>query len=153
MTTLIFHNLVRWFVLLFGIWTVINALIGLISKSPFSKKDKLSGLFFMVCCDIQLLLGLILLFSNGWIEKMKAGMGALMKNSTDRFFIVEHGFMMIIAWILVHIGYSAVKKASPEKKHKKMLIYFGVALLLILISIPFSYKGSEIARPLFRGFN
>jgi hypothetical protein len=153
MAILIFHNLVRWFILLFGIWTVVNALIGLISKSPFSKKDKMSGLFFMICCDIQLLLGLILIFSNGWVEKMKSGMGALMKNSTDRFFIVEHGFMMIIAWILVHIGYSAVKKASPENKHKKMLIYFGIALLLILVSIPFSYKGPEIARPLFRGFN
>jgi len=153
MTSLILHNLTRWFVLVFGIWAVVNAITGLTSKRTFSKPDKLSGLLFMVFCDIQLLLGLILLFTNDWLSKIQNGMGALMKNPTDRFFVVEHGFMMILAWILVHVGYSATKKAPLEKKHKKMLVYFGIALVLILISIPFAYKGNEIARPLFRWYN
>jgi len=80
-------------------------------------------------------------------------MGPLMKNNYDRFFVVEHAFMMIIAWILVHIGRSAVKKAATDRaKHKKMLIFYGIALLLILISIPWPFR-VEVARPLFRWFN
>lgn len=153
MATLIFHNLTRWMVLVFGIWAVVNAISGLTTKRAFSKSDKLSGLFFMIFCDVQLLLGLILLVTNNWLTKIQNGMGALMKNPTDRFFVVEHGFMMILAWLLVHIGYSATKKAPADKKHKKMLTFFGIALLLIVASIPFAYKGEQIARPLFRWFN
>lgn len=149
---LVLHNLVRWAILAFGIWTVVNALTGLFGKRPFSNADNKSSLFFMIFCDIQLLLGLVLFFNNSWFDKLKSGMGEIMKNTVDRFFVVEHSFMMILAWILVHVGRTAVKKAAEEKKHKKMLIFFGIALLIILISIPFPNK-PETGRPLLRWFN
>ncbi len=80
-------------------------------------------------------------------------MGPVMKNNYDRFFTVEHSAMMILAWILVHVGRTAVKKAPTDTaKHKKMLGFFGVAILLILLSIPWPFR-PEIARPLFRWFN
>lgn len=104
----------------------------------------------MIFCDIQLLVGLILFFTNNWFEQMKSGMGNVMKNDYSRFFTIEHSGMMILAWILVHIGRASVKRAeTPRAKHKKMLIYFGLALLIILISIPWPFR-AEIGRPLFR---
>lgn len=150
-TILILHNIIRWAILIFGIYTVFNAVTGLMSKREFNSTDNKSSLFFMIFCDIQLLLGIILLYTKNYFSKMSA-MGELMKNTSDRFFVVEHGFMMILAWILVHVGRTAVKKAAPESKHKKMLIFFGIALLLILISIPWSFR-AEIARPNFPWFN
>ena len=150
--TLVFHSIIRWAIILFGAWTVINALTGLASKRPYSANDNRSSLFFMIFCDVQLILGLILLFSNTWIDKIKSGMGPLMKDPTNRFFVVEHGMMMMIAWALVHIGRSAVKKTNPEKKHKKMLLFFGLAFLIIIISIPWPNR-AEVARPLMRWFN
>ena len=149
---LILHNLLRWAILFFGCWAFFNGIKGSINKSAFSSADKKSGLFFMIFCDLQLLFGLILFIKNGWFDKMKTSMGEAMKNPVDRFFIAEHAMMMVLAWILVHIGYSAVKKAAPEKKHKKMIVFFGIALLLILISIPWEFK-SVVARPNFRWFN
>ena len=150
---LVLHNLLRWAVLLFGVWTVMNAITGVINNRAFTNNDNKSNLFFMISCDIQLLLGLSLFFSNAWFDKVKAGMGAVMKNSYDRFFTVEHAGIMIIAWILVHVGRTSVKKASTDaSKHKKMLAFFGIALLLILVSIPWPFR-ADIARPLFRWFN
>jgi hypothetical protein len=150
---LVLHNILRWGVLLFGVWTLLNAISGLMSKRAYSANDNRSNLFFMICCDVQLLLGLILYFSNAWFDKMKSGMGEVMKNPGDRFFTVEHGMMMILAWILVHVGRTSVKRAANDgAKHKKMLIFFGLALLLILASIPWPFR-TEIARPLFRWFN
>jgi hypothetical protein len=59
---------------------------------------------------------------------------------------------MIIAWILVHAGRAAVKKAfNSGGKFKKTLIFFGIALLLILIAIPWPFR-EIISRPWFRGF-
>ncbi len=147
---LAFHNLLRWAILIAGFWALINGCTGLFKKRPFSAKDNLSSLLFMIFCDVQLLLGIFLMYSNNWFAKLK-DMGSLMKNSIDRFFVMEHAFMMILAWILVHVGKVAVKKAPEEKKHKRMVVYFGIALLLILISIPWPNK-PEVGRPLFRGF-
>ncbi|MBU3715184.1 MAG: hypothetical protein FGM46_09615 [Ferruginibacter sp.] len=142
------HSLIRWAVLIFGILTVINAITGIKNKRAYSASDNTYNLLFMVFCDIQLLIGLLLLYFNHWFDKLNGGIGELMKNRYDRFFLIEHGLIMIIAWILVHIGRVAVKKAAPEKKHKKMLIYFGIALLLILISIPWPFR-AEIGKSLF----
>ncbi|MEO7445576.1 MAG: hypothetical protein ABIT96_02515 [Ferruginibacter sp.] len=150
---LILHNLLRWAVLLFGLWTVLNAITGLSSRRMYSANDNRSNLFFMISCDIQLLLGLVLFFGNPWFEKMKAGMSVVMKDRMDRFFTIEHAGMMILAWVLVHIGRSAVKRAySDQSKHKKMLLFFGLALIIILASIPWPFR-ADIARPLFRWFN
>ena len=152
-TILVLHNILRWAIVVFGLWTLLNALSGVMSKRLYSLNDNRSNLFFMISCDIQLLLGLILYFSNAWFDKLKSGMGPVMKNGYDRFFTIEHSLMMILAWILVHVGRTAVKKASTDPaKHRKMLLFFGLAFLLILAAIPWPFR-TEIARPLFRWFN
>jgi len=148
-TVAVIHNIIRWAVLLFGVLTLINALSGTLKKRVFTESDNKSNLLFMISCDIQLLLGLILLFGNSWMSRMSN----LKTDVSVRFFVMEHGFMMILAWILVHVGRVAVKKASTDAaKHKRMLIYFGLALLLILVSIPWPFRQAGISRELVPGF-
>ena len=152
-TILVIHNIMRWAILLFGLWTLLNAITGVMSKRAYTANDNRSNLFFMISFDIQLLLGLILYFSNSWFNNIKNNMEHTMKDPFLRFFTVEHTIMMIFAWILVHAGRTSVKRAATDAaKHKKMLIYFGLALLLILAAIPWPFR-AEIARPLFRWFN
>lgn len=147
MNFLQYHNVLRWLVVVAGIWTVLQALGGLIGKREHSRGDNMSSLIFMISCDLQLLLGLILFVSNGWFARLKTGMGVVMKDPVSRFFTVEHALIMIIAWILVHIGRSSVKRADNDTaKHKRMLIYYGIAIFLILISIPWPFR-QEIGRP------
>jgi hypothetical protein len=149
--TLVIHNILRWAVLLFGVWTVVTALGAVISKRVYKSSDNKIGLFFMISCDIQLLLGLFLYFTGMWFDRIKSGMGEVMKDSAMRFFAVEHALMMISAWLLVHVGRSMVKRANTDaQKHKRTLIYFGIALVIILAMIPWPFRIPEIARPLFR---
>lgn len=149
---LILHNLLRWAVLIFGVLTVIKGLGGVFTKRTFTSSDNKSNLFFMISCDVQLLLGLILYFTNGWFDKLK-NFSQYKSEAGIRFFAMEHLSMMILAWILVHIGRAAVKKAPTDAaKHKKMLIFFGLALLIIFASIPWPFR-EAITRPLFRWFN
>jgi len=148
---LILHSLVKWLVLLFGLLTLLNALGGVFKKRAYTESDNKSNLFFMISCDIQLLLGLILYFANGWFTRLK-DLGNNMKEPYNRFFTMEHMSMMLIAWVLVHVGRAQVKKAGTDAaKHKKMLIFFGLAILLILASIPWPFR-EAIAKPLFRWF-
>ncbi len=147
----VLHNLIRWLILIFAFWTVISAISGLASKRAYTNSDNRSNLFFMIFMDIQLLIGLIIYFTNGWFESLKH-IGASMKDPMVRFFTIEHSVMMIIAWILVHAGRISVKKAAtPQTKFKKSLLYFGIALLIILVAIPWPFR-EAVARPWFRWF-
>jgi hypothetical protein len=150
-TLLVLHDLIRWLILLFALWTVIRAISGLASKRDYTSADSRSNFFFMLSMDIQLLTGLILYFTNGWFEGLKH-IGESMKDPMVRFFTIEHSVMMIIAWILVHAGRVSVKKASTsQSKFKKSLLFFGIALLIILFAIPWPFR-EAIARPWFRWF-
>ncbi|MEO5892761.1 MAG: hypothetical protein ABIQ31_21105 [Ferruginibacter sp.] len=146
------HSLLRWGVLLFGLWAVVNAFTGVFGKRKYSTGDNRSSLLFMIFCDIQLLIGLILYFNNSWFDRLK-DLGSNIKNPVYRFFTLEHMSMMILAWVLVHIGRASVKRAGTDAaKHKRMLIFFGIAMLLILAAIPWPFR-EAVARPYFRWFN
>lgn len=142
--------MLRWAVLLFGLITVLRALMGVSGKGAYTNSDNKMNLFFMISCDIQFLLGLILFFAKDWFDNLKH-IGTLDKYT--RFFSLEHGAMMILAWIMVHVGRVAVKKAlTPAAKHKRSLIWFGLALVIILAAIPWPFR-ETIARPLYQWFN
>ncbi len=151
--SLVIHNILRWAVLLFGFWAVLAALYAVLSKRNYNRADNRISLFFMTSCDIQLLLGLVLYFTGMWFEKVKSGMGAVMKDPVERFFAVEHALMMIIAWLLVHIGRSMVKRADTDaQKHRRTLIYFSIALIIIIAMIPWPFRQPGVARHLFPQF-
>lgn len=150
-TLLVLHGLIRWLILIFAFWTVISAISGLAAKREYKISDSRSNFFFMLGMDIQLLIGLILYFTSGWFESLKH-IGESMKDPMVRFFTIEHSLMMIIAWVLVHAGRVSVKKAATSHlKFKKTLLFFGIALLIILIAIPWPFR-EAIARPWFRWF-
>jgi hypothetical protein len=147
------HNILRWAVLLFAVWTLFSALSGVIGKRNYTSGDNKGSLFFMISCDIQLLVGLILYFNGAWFESLKANTKAVMSNAGPRFFAMEHVLMMIIAWLLVHIGRSMVKRTAIDaQKHKRSLIYFGIAIIIILAMVPWPFRDVAIARPWFRQF-
>ena len=151
--TLVIHSILRWAVLILGVLAVVSALGGIFSKRAYKSSDNKLGLFFMISCDIQLLLGLVLYFTGMWFDNLKDHAKVVMKDPVERYFSVEHALMMIIAWLLVHVGRSMVKRGITDaQKHKRTLIYFGIALIIILLMIPWPFKQPGIARQLFPQF-
>src|SRR5690625_2338516 len=144
---LIIHSWLRWLILIAAIWTIIRAIGGMAGHKRYVKADGRSNLFFMIFMDIQFLTGIIIYFVRGWAKKWNGDIGAMMGNSAERFFAVEHVLLMIIALVLVHIGRQSVKKANVDrKKHSRSFIFFGLALVLILLAIPWPFR-EVIGRP------
>jgi hypothetical protein len=149
---LVIHNLLRWLILLFGIWTVLAAISGVASKRAFTASDGRSNFLFMLTMDLQLLVGLGLYFSGAWFDRLKH-LGDNMKDANLRFFTMEHELLMIVAWVLVHMGRVAVKKSITSPfKFRRSLIFFGITLILILIAMPWPFR-EAVARPWFRWFS
>lgn len=139
------HSYLRWIILALSVLVILRAAMGLINKSEFGNLDSKAGLFFMMSCDIQLLVGLLL---YAWASPITtaafADFGAAMKNPETRYWAVEHIFAMVLAWILVHIGKARSKNGTDAKKHKSALIFYGLAILIVVATIPWA------SRPLLR---
>jgi hypothetical protein len=138
-TLLIIHSLLRWAIVLTGIWAVIRALKGVSGNTAYTGADKKAGLFFMIFLDLQLLIGLLLYFVTSalGIKSFQANGGAVMQDSVLRYFAVEHALAAIIAIALVHIGRAKVKKTTLDaQKHKTSLIFFALALIIMAARIP-----------------
>jgi hypothetical protein len=140
METLIFlHSYLAYAVLLILILAVSNALKGwLTKKSEFSlDKDYRVSLLALILSHIQLLLGLAVYFTSasGFSAIQEYGMGGL--NSAARMLAVEHPFVNILAIALITVGWSKHKKVmEATAKFKKISIFYGLGLLLILSRIP-----------------
>ena len=96
-------------------------------------------MYSVIATHTQLVLGLVLLFISPITQAAYANMAATMKDATLRRYAVEHPSVNILAVILVTIASARVKRISEvPKKYRTGLIFFGLALLLILSRIPWS---------------
>jgi hypothetical protein len=145
-TLLILHNLLRWAIVILAVIVIIKSLMGWLSKSKYGKADNMLSLFLMICADTQLLIGLMQYFITSEMMKGIRSSEGIMKNNESRFWAVEHITGMIAAIALIHVGRILAKKSAEDSaKFKKQFIWFTLAMLLILGSMPW-------ARPLFPQF-
>jgi hypothetical protein len=136
---LIIHSWLRWAVIAAGIAAVARG----------GARDSSTGRWFTILLDVQMLIGLLLYFVLSPFTKAALGdFGGAMGNSQLRFFAVEHVFGMVIAIALAHIGAAKIKKAPAERRGRLAMIFYGLALIAILASIP--WPGMPAGRPLFR---
>ncbi|WP_422089962.1 hypothetical protein [Tenacibaculum ovolyticum] len=128
------HSYWAYIVVAVLLFTVINGIIGLVQKKEFTHKEFRLGLFGLITTHIQLLLGFLVYFVGGF----QSGLGD-MKDSAVRLLALEHPLMMIIAIVLITIGWSKHKKqVKSETKFKTFTIFYGLALVLILSRIPWN---------------
>lgn len=134
------HNILRWVILIAGIWAVGASLAGLFGKRGGLSPLITAGKVFAGSLDLQALLGLLMLVFTSGLMFTAVQSGQLMSNSLYRFFSVEHSLMMLTALAFAHIGTAQVKKAAEDRvKFRKALLWFGLALLIILLMIPWPF--------------
>ncbi len=114
-----------------------NGISGTFNNKMFEETHRKTNLFALIATHTQFLLGLLLLATSPITEIAFADFGAAMKDSTLRLHALEHPTINILAVILVTIGNARVKRAIVNGvKFKQTMIFFGLALLLILSRIP-----------------
>jgi hypothetical protein len=99
-----------------------------VPNAPYSK----IYLWAMIATHTQLLIGFILYFMSPKVNF------SMMSESFYRFYNVEHITGMIIAIVLVTIGHRQAKNLN----HGKVFAYYGIALLIILASIPWPFRAA-----------
>ena len=132
--------------LLIGLITTFRSFFGWKRNSQWNKLDRNLSLSFTISLDLQLFVGLVLfLFYSNWGLKaiVNQGFSFVMRQEVFRFFAIEHGVIMLLSFILAHLGNSFLKKVDESgRKFKRAFIFGGLTFVLILAGIPWS-------RPLF----
>jgi hypothetical protein len=146
------HSVLRWIVLILLLVAIYQSFTN--RQKAFTDGHRKTGLFLMIACDVMLLVGLYQWITGplGLKNIQNIGFKDVMSNSYFRFYAIEHTTGMLIAIILVHLGYAYTKKDVPDaQKHKRSLLYYGLALLIILISIPWPFRAVGESRAWFPG--
>ena len=128
-----FHSGLAYLLLAALIVAVIYAIVS--RKKPFTAGSKKIALMGLICTHLQFVLGVVLYF----LSPLGASnfSGEAMKEKISRLYIVEHPLTMLIAIVLVTIGYSRIKRLdSDSRKYSSMIVFYGIGLLLMLSVIP-----------------
>ncbi len=126
------HSGWAYIALLLLVLTVINSMIGLISKKEYTDNDKKIGLFALGAIHTQALIGLIV-----YLVSPFGLSGFSMSDKALRLTSLEHPLINLIAIVLITVGWVKHKKLiNSEAKYKTLSLYYGIGLLLILSRIP-----------------
>jgi len=125
------HSGLRWVALVLLVVASIVAIGKWLGRSGYTNGNRKLYLFTLIAVHTQLVLGLVLYFIS---PKVNFG---LLSEKVYRFYTVEHTTGMLIAIILVTVGYSLSKRAVDTTKKQRLIgIFYGIGLILILASIP-----------------
>lgn len=125
------HLTLSFFVLFLLLAVILVSFLRRSGITPYAGAFKKVVLAGLISAHLQLVFGLYLWFSDRWWPIQ-------MGDPTLRFRSLEHPLTMLIAIVLITIGYSKAKRAQTEEKAYKALFGFWLAgLLLILLRLPY----------------
>ncbi|MGQ0739913.1 MAG: hypothetical protein ACT4OJ_12720 [Bacteroidota bacterium] len=135
------HSVLRWIILILLLLSLYHA---------FAKKQALksSSLWLLIAAHTMFVIGIYQLIAGrfGITKGLPEGV-SLMKDSFYRFYWIEHPLLMIIAVGLI----TGARKKAKSLNYKNTRLLLLLALLCILIAIPWPFRTGGVGRPWFPG--
>jgi len=113
------HGELRWLVVLAAIIVIIKFLIGWLGKREYTSLDQKLLLAFTILLDINVLLGLIILFFGGGFTGPR----------------LEHATTMILAVIAAHMTAIWRRSADSSLKFRNQLLMVVLAVILVIFGV------------------
>src|SRR5687768_2106048 len=141
------HNIVRWIVLVAGVWSVVLVWRGWLQRRQWTVAESRATRAFAGALDLQFVLGILLFAVFSPLARQGfRDIGAAMSDAPVRYFMLEHPLIMLVAIAFAHVGAVQVRRASSDaERFQKASILYGLALAAIAGFIPW-------ARPLIPSF-
>lgn len=145
------HSYLRYFVLFFLLLVIIRSFYFWQKKLVFNNQTNKLSLYLLIVTHLQLVLGLILYFISPNVQLTH--MASAMKDPIIRYWTVEHITLMIIAVVLITIARLSMKKIKADTaKHKRLFFLNIIALVFILVAIPWPHTAIGAGRHFLFGF-
>lgn len=126
-----FHNLLRWVVVLGGVWALIVMIRGLATQATWGRGERTAASVFTYGMHGQLLVGIVLYVIT---PLLTAGMAAPL---SERLLLIEHAATMILAVVAAQLGTSLARRAKTDRaSFLRATIGYAVAMLFIAWATP-----------------
>ena len=113
------HGELRWLVVLAAIIVIIKFLIGWLGKREYASLDQKLLLAFTILLDINVLLGLIILFFGGGFTGPR----------------LEHATTMILAAIAAHMTAIWRRSTDSSLKFRNQLLMVVLGVILVIFCV------------------
>lgn len=146
------HSLFRWLVLLSLLYSIYLSARGYFQGWQFSIDHDRIRHWTATIAHIQLVLGILLYTKSITVKAYFSGLVDSTARMESIFFGIIHISSMLIAIVLITVGSAKAKrKKESNEKFRTTLIWFSIALLIIILAIPWPF--SPLAnRPLIRNY-
>jgi hypothetical protein len=131
------HSGLRWVVIALLLAAIIQFYRKWKGGGAYAEGDRKLALYALIATHAQLVLGLILYFISPYVNFASG----VMKDKILRFYTIEHFVGMILAIVLITIGYSRAKRQNEAgAKFRTHYVYYLLGLIIILLSIPWPFR-------------
>lgn len=113
------HGEMRWLVVLAAVVVIVKFLMGWLGKREYAPIDQKLLLAFTVLLDINVLLGLIILFFGGGFSGPR----------------LEHATTMILAVIAAHMTAMWKRSTNDSLKFRNQLLMVVLAVILVIFGV------------------
>lgn len=151
-TLLFLHSVVRWLVLISLFYAVFRAWRGFLSEGVFTKIEDKVRHWTATIAHLQLMIGITLYMISPLIKYLFRNLKVRITEPELRFFGTIHAGLMLVAIVLITVGSGLAKRKEADRdKFLTLLVWYSLALLIILIAIPWPFS-IFANRPYFRYF-
>jgi uncharacterized membrane protein YfcA len=149
---LFLHSIFRWLVLISLLYALLRAYHGYKNKRSFARADNSTRHWAATIAHVQLILGFTLYLISPLVKYFYTARSESRTTGEPLFFGMVHIAVMLSAIVVITIGSSLAKRRETDpEKFRTMLVWFSVALLLILAAIPWPFSPFA-QRPYLRPF-
>ena len=113
------HGEMRWLVVLAAVVVIVKFLMGWLGKRQYASLDQRLLLVFTILLDINVLLGLIILFFGGGFSGPR----------------LEHATTMILAVIAAHMTAMWKRSTNDSLKFRNQLLMVVPAVILVIFGV------------------
>jgi hypothetical protein len=125
---------------------------GYVKKTLFTLKEDAIRHWTATIAHVQLVVGFTLYIKSPIVQFFWANSKKTIPSLEISFFGWIHILLMFIAVLVITIGSAKAKRKKNDRdKFETLLIWFGLALLLIFLAIPWPFS-PFVTRPYIRPF-
>lgn len=149
-TLLYLHGITRWLLLAGIAISIYKAWQGYSTGRFFSRADNTTRHWTATISHIQLVLGIMLYIKSPIIQYFWHNKTAALAHKETSFFALAHSTLMLASIVLITIGSAKAKRKDADMdKYKTILWWYGIALFIIIVAIPWPFSPFAM-RPLYR---
>ena len=141
---LFIHSWFRWLAFAGVLVVFFKELRAASTTTPWQRSDLMWMKAAAHTLAAQIVIGILLYATSPYIHGVLSDLKSASHDRVNRFFVFEHGIVMLLAIGATHMGAAIAQRGATDKsKHVRAAIFFGSAALLMVYAIPWW-------RPLFR---